>query len=167
MDPTHLPPGIMDAIKSLPLYVLAGIALWKAFAATRVLVAAAKSIVLRSEREASTHDHVHGRDAKGEPAHIPFDPAQPGLLTRMVQAEDAAHANARELALHRTKLCLPDPNDEEEVQKYLAEHVSTGSWPAIEEHRARVRSSGPEHQELPAHRPRPDGGYRGGGGPAE
>lgn len=158
----HLPPGWLEAVKSLPLYVLAGIALWKALGAARILVAAAKSIALRSEREAATHDHVHGRDGRGEPAHVPYDPDRPGMLTRLEQLEDAAHRTAHELDLHRLKLRLPDPNDEQEVLMHLAEHVSTGNWPVIEEHRAQARRPAEERpQPLPAPRPHPDGRHRG------
>lgn len=160
MDPTHLPPGLLDAIKSLPLYILGAMLLWRAYKAFGVVLAKLRSTVLQSEREAATHDHVHGVDGKGAPAHVPFDPAQQGLIAQIAQLKDAQHATARELELHRKKLRLPDPNDEQEVLAHLAEHVSTGNWPAIEEHRARARQ--PERpQEAPAHRDRPDGRHRG------
>lgn len=113
---------------------------------------AARAWSRRSDRQEATDDHVHGPGRTREP---PRGDA-PGLVDRVEQLEDAAHRTAHELDLHRRKLRLPDPNDEQEVLMHLAEHVTTGNWPAIEEHRAQARRPVEERpQPLPAPRPRP------------
>lgn len=163
MDPTKLPP-IQIAILAIPLYVVAGIALWRLATALQLVLTKVRTTLLRNEREAATDDHVHGVDAKGAPVHIPFDPARQGLVAQVEQLKDALDALAHEVKLHRIRLRLPDPNNEAEVLEHLADHVSTANWPAVKPRREHVEE---RSQDLPAPRPRPDGGYRGGGGPAE
>lgn len=183
MDTPHLPPGFWDAVKAAPFYLALAVLLWKGLGVIRMLTTAAKSTSLRSEREARTDDLVHGA---GRTREAPKED-DPGLVGRIEQMENVgtalggAQRTQREdldelRAIVLDALDLPDLSDpaavaraileqrEEAARRHL-EELPTGQFEALTEHRATVRAE--RAQDPPAPRQRPNGRWRGGGGPAE
>lgn len=150
-SPTHFDPATIRALWAVAVAIITLVS--TAIGGLTVALVKLRAWSLRSERAAKTDDHVHGVGRT-----VDAEPGSHGLVHDVTQLKDAVSTLVTRVRNGEIEHGLPDMSDPEALARFALARCDTG-----QHQRVILEETG----SLPPPRPRPDGRWRGGGGPAE